>query len=156
MLKQFKARIVPMGANGAWACIKVPFDAAEVFGSRGRIAVKGTVNGCKFRSSIFPDGSGSHFLMVNKAMRECSGIKAGDRVDVLLETDNGSRRVTVPRDLRAALAADAGAAARFGALSYSHKKAYVDWIAEAKQPETRKVRVEKTLRMLTDKKTPKN
>jgi hypothetical protein len=156
MLKQFKTRIVPMGATGSWACIKVPFDAAEVFGSRGRIAVKGTVNGCKFRSSIFPDGSGFHFLMVNKAMRECAGIKTGDRVDVLLETDNGSRRVTVPRDLKTALASDAEAAARFGALSHSHKKAYVDWITEAKQPETRKARIEKTLRMLADKKPPKN
>ncbi len=49
--------------------------------------------------------------------------------------------MSVPADLRAALAADAAAAQGFEALSYSHQREYVDWIEEAKRAPTRARRV---------------
>jgi len=151
-VRKFKAKIVAMGETGSWACIRLPFDAEKAFGSRGRVAVKGTVNDFAFRSAIFPDGSGSHFMMVNKAM--CDGAKCaiGDTVAVTMEPDTVARTVTVPTDLKAALAKDKAAAALFGKLAYSHKKEYVDWITAAKRPETRADRVAKALRMLVEKK----
>jgi uncharacterized protein YdeI (YjbR/CyaY-like superfamily) len=47
----------------------------------------------------------------------------------------------VPGDLRRALEADAAARAAFAALPPSHRRAYVEWIEEAKRPETRARRV---------------
>ena len=49
--------------------------------------------------------------------------------------------LVVPADLKAALAKDKKAAATFEGFSYSHKKEYVEWVAEAKREETRKARV---------------
>jgi hypothetical protein len=53
-----------------------------------------------------------------------------------------------PDDLREALDANGEAAAFFGKLAPSHKKEYILWITEAKRPETRLARVEKTIEKL--------
>lgn len=37
--------------------VAVPFDVPAAFGSRARVAVRGTINGFAFRSSIFPYGA---------------------------------------------------------------------------------------------------
>jgi hypothetical protein len=150
--RQFKVKIVPMG-NEHWSCIKIPFNVEQAFGSRARVAVKGTMNGFPFRSSIFPDGSGSHFMMVNKAMREGANVETGDTVKVTMEPDIKARTITVPKDLKAALSPLPTLNSLFSSLTYSHKKEYVDWITDAKRPETRKARIAKTLKRLADKKT---
>lgn len=54
-------------------------------------------------------------------------------------------RLEVPDDLTAALAGDKAAAAAFERLSFSHRKEYVEWITEAKKPETRARRLARTL-----------
>jgi uncharacterized protein YdeI (YjbR/CyaY-like superfamily) len=47
----------------------------------------------------------------------------------------------VPDDLRDALAARAGAAAAFAAFTAGRRREYVEWIVEAKRPETRAKRL---------------
>lgn len=47
----------------------------------------------------------------------------------------------VPDDLRAALAANAAARATFDGFPPSHRREYLEWIVEAKRPETRARRV---------------
>lgn len=51
--------------------------------------------------------------------------------------DNEPRAFAIPDDLARALAEHAGAAGRFAALSYSYHRQHVEWIEEAKKPETR-------------------
>jgi hypothetical protein len=55
------------------------------------------------------------------------------------------RALPVPADLRVALARNARAGKAFAALSPSHRREYIEWIAEAKREETRARRVETTL-----------
>lgn len=57
--------------------------------------------------------------------------------------------VTPPDDLKAAFEKSPAALAFFETLAPSHKKEYVRWITEAKRPETRTSRVEKTIEMLS-------
>jgi len=69
--------------------------------------------------------------------------------------DRVNRVVTPPKDLQKLLAKSAKARATFEALSFTHQKEYVVWIVEAKKPETRAVRVEKTIEKLSEgKKNP--
>jgi uncharacterized protein YdeI (YjbR/CyaY-like superfamily) len=72
-------------------------------------------------------------------------VDAPDRVRVTMELDTEPRTVRVPPDLRAALREDADARASFAKLSYTHRREYVDWIEEAKRPETRARRVAGTV-----------
>lgn len=55
----------------------------------------------------------------------------------------------VPADLKKALAANVKAAATFQNFAPSHRRAYLDWIADAKQPATRERRLRTTIEWLT-------
>lgn len=60
----------------------------------------------------------------------------------------GRIRVTVPADLRNTLARHPKARAFFTGLAPSHRREYVEWITEAKRPETRAKRIVTTLEWL--------
>ncbi len=49
----------------------------------------------------------------------------------------------LPADLEAAL--DDAARTAYDGLSYTHRKEWVRWVEEAKKPETRATRIEKTV-----------
>jgi len=51
-------------------------------------------------------------------------------------------------DLRSAIEADAGAAAAFEMLSYTLKKELVQWVSQAKRPETQRRRMAQAMEML--------
>ena len=57
---------------------------------------------------------------------------------------------TPPEDLAAALAANAAAAATFVAFPEGQRREYVDWIVDAKRPETRAKRLEQTIMWLAE------
>jgi len=132
----------------------VPFDVKEVFGTRARVPVRGTINGFVYRSSIFPMGKGGcHMMVVNKEMRDGAGAGFGDTVEVVMEQDTAPRTVTVPPVLKKVLAANKRAQALFDKLSYTHRKEFVRWVTEAKRPETRAHRLAKVVPMLLRGKT---
>jgi uncharacterized protein YdeI (YjbR/CyaY-like superfamily) len=62
-------------------------------------------------------------------------------VPVVLESDDAPRTVEVPDDLAAALDAAPGARAGFDGRSFSHRREWVEWVTEAKRPETGERRV---------------
>ena len=130
----------------------IPFSVEKVFGTKARPPVKGTVNGFPFRNSLMPEGNGVHSMMFSKALQKSANAKAGDTVKVVLTPDTAPRTVTVPADFKKALGGKKSAKEFFDQLSYSHKKAYVDWITGAKQNETRTRRSKKALSLLTAKK----
>ena len=147
-MPEFHERLEARGPGGAWIFITVPFDAAAEFGGRGRVPVAGTINGFAFRSSLLPVGDGTHRLAVNKSMQAGAQAAAGDLVAVVMRRDDDERIVEVPDELRHALAGAPAAAATFEQFAYSHRKAYVDWVASAKASETRERRAAKAVSML--------
>jgi hypothetical protein len=142
----FKARLIGRGPAKAWAFLPIPAAVTQHLATRARVPVAGTMNGASFRSSLMPQGDGSHAMMVNQDLRTRAGATIGDMVSVSLGLDVAPRTVTVPTDLASKFAPDA--ARRFAALSYSHRKEYVDWITSARKPETRARRVEETIKRL--------
>ena len=146
--QEFEAAIELMGPKETWARIFVPFDVQHVFGTKSRVAVMGTLNGFPFRSSLFPDGDGRHYLYINRGLREGANAKPGELVRVELEIDSIPRKVEIPEDLMIILAQNPVADARFDKMDPSHKKEYVDWIESAKKPETRSNRVEQAIPLI--------
>jgi hypothetical protein len=154
MKQTFSIRIVGRGPHGAWAHLPIPFSVDKAFGSKARVAVRGTINAFAFRSSIMPRGDGTHYMAVNQTVRAAAGAGIGDLVKVVMEPDTAPRTVTVPAYLNKALKVS-GLAKVFAAESYSHRKELVDWIAQAKKPDTRDRRIGKCLKLLAERKTPK-
>ena len=134
-------------AGSEVAAIVAPFDVQEIFLTRGRVPVHGTINGFTFRSSLMPMG-GCHMIAVNRAMRAGAKAKAGDIVDVVLERDDEERTVDLAPLLQKALAKSKRAAANWELQSYTNRKEMARAIAEAKQDETRVRRLTKVMDVL--------
>lgn len=128
--------------------ISIPFDVQKVFGTRARVPVRGTINGFPFRSSIFPDSNGPHYMAVNREVREGAGAKGGETISVVMERDDEPRTVEPPADFLRALRSDKAARETWERLSYTHRKEHVRAVEEAKRPETRARRIEKSISML--------
>jgi len=148
LAKKMKFQVKLLKAEGSEATgIEAPFRVEEVFGTRGRVAVRGTINGFAFRSSLMPMG-GCHKMAVNKNMREGAGVKAGDMVKVVLERDEAERTVEIPPLLKKELAKSKTATANWEKNSYSNRKEMARSIVEVKQEETRARRVAKVMDVL--------
>jgi hypothetical protein len=126
------------------AALRPPFDVPEIFGTKARVPVRGTMNGFPFRSSLCNMGSG-HFMAVNKQIREGAKCKAGDVVDVLLQRDRDERVVTVPADVKKVIASNKAAQNTWDSLSYTHQKEWVRAIADARKEETKQARLKKMM-----------
>jgi hypothetical protein len=150
--RTFRAKLETEGPGAAWTFLRVPFDVEEMFGTRARVSVKGTINGFAFRSSIVPTGNGGHQMVVNKQMQSGAGARLGDTVRVEIAVDKVPRAVVAPPELKAALARNHEASEAYSALAPSHRKAFAEWVREAKKPETKARRAEKTIEMLLENK----
>src|SRR6266853_6959062 len=98
--ERFEARLERLRSRLNWVVIRVPFDAARVWGLRGQIKVKGEINGFAFRTSLFPTGEGRHFLLVNKRMQAGAGARPGMVARFHLQPDTEKRVAIVPRELQ--------------------------------------------------------
>lgn len=136
---RFRTRVeIPEGQTTA-TMFDVSVDLRAIFG-RARPPLVVTVNDHSYRSTPGIYG-GRAYLPLNRANREAAGVRAGDEIEVVLALDTEPRTVEIPADLAAALAADPAAQERFEAMSYSHRREYVEWVCEAKRPETRARRI---------------
>ena len=136
---RFRAKIEGEEA-GVVAAITPPIDVLEMYGTRGRVPVRGTINGFPFRSSLMPCG-GPHMIPVNKALCQGAGVQPGDVVDVVMERDAEPRTVEAPLELRKELARSKKAREQWEKLSFTHKKEMANSIRDAKQEETRERRL---------------
>jgi bifunctional DNA-binding transcriptional regulator/antitoxin component of YhaV-PrlF toxin-antitoxin module len=136
------------GAEGEAPTVELPFDAKERFG-KARAPVRGTVNGTAFRTTVAVYG-GVYMVAFDKELRERAGVAIGDEVEVTLAPDDEPRTVELPSALADALDEDAEAKAAYEALSYTHRREYAEWIADAKREETRARRVGKAVEMLRE------
>ncbi len=134
-----------MNATG----LDVPAKIVESLKSGKRPKVNVTINGYTYRSTVSVYG-GEYMLPLAKVNREAAGVKAGQSVKVTLELDSAPREVEVPKDFAAALK-KAGVLATFEALAFTHRKEHVRAIEEAKAPETRARRIEKSVAMVLAK-----
>lgn len=140
-MTQHKFKVKLLGQAGTEvAALKPPFDVAAVFERKGRVPVKGTINGFPFRSSLMNMGDG-HMMAVNAQLRAGARCKAGDTVAVLMELDQDKRKVEVPAYLKKIVEGDPKAREFWSQLSFTHQKEYVREIESAKRIETREKRI---------------
>ena len=64
----------------SWTFLILPKTASAKLPSRGMTAIEGTINGVPFQAVLEPDGQKSHWLKVDRKLREAAGADAGDIV----------------------------------------------------------------------------
>jgi hypothetical protein len=129
--------------------IRIPDEIVEGLGAGKRPAIRVTINGYTYRSTVAVMG-GAYMVGVNADNRAGARVKGGDEVDVDIELDTAPRDVTVPADFAAALDAEPEARRKFESLSPSNKGWHVTSIEGAKTDETRQRRIAKSVEALRD------
>jgi Bacteriocin-protection, YdeI or OmpD-Associated/Domain of unknown function (DUF1905) len=142
---RFKGRLETRGRGHV---VRLPFDVREELGAV-RAPVRVAINGRAFHTTTMRYG-GVDYIGLNRDVREAAGVRPGNTFRVELEHDAQPREVDVPAELERALAKDTTAKASFERLSYTHRKEYARWVAEAKRAETRARRLETALAMLRE------
>jgi len=127
--------------------LQVPDGVVEAMNAGKRPPVVVTVGGYTYRTTVAPMG-GTFWIPLAAEHREAAGVQAEEEVDVRIELDTAPRDTPVPDDLDAAL--DDAARSHFHSLAPSHRKEWVRWVEEAKKPETRAARIEKTVEALRE------
>jgi uncharacterized protein YdeI (YjbR/CyaY-like superfamily) len=140
--KSFEAALERDGTPLQWVIVRIPFDAAKIWGKRGQIRVKGEINGFQFRTSLFPTGDGRHVLVVNKRMRAGGKTDLGVTARFRMEPDPEKHELAVPVEFERALAEDKALRRWYGQLSNSTRNEIVKWIHGVKSPEARARRAE--------------
>jgi hypothetical protein len=140
---------VPTGGAG----VRLPFDPKDEFG-KVRAPVRVSIGAHPPFITTVMVYSGVAWVGLRKGQVAEMSLNPGDQVDVLVELDDAPREVELPDELAAALGADPDARAAFERMSFTHRKEYAKWVAEAKRPATKADRAAKTLQRLRDATRP--
>lgn len=126
---------------GDWTILLLPQSASAQLPSRGMTLVKGTINGHDLLTALEPDGNGSHWFKVDKALREAIGAKAGDTVTLEIASSKEWPEPEIPADLQAALAADPEVHTLWSSLTPMARWDWIRWIRATNRQETRAKRI---------------
>ena len=132
--------------EGSMCFIPIPFDPAPLFG-KTRAPVKVTLNGYTYRSTIASMG-GNVLIPLRKSNREAAGLEGGEKIEVRLDLDEEKREIKPPADFAKALRAAPPAWDRWRELRYSHQREFVEAMSDARKPETRRRRIETSVRQI--------
>jgi len=140
--KSFHATLERIQSRLGWTIIRIPFDVAKIWGTRGRLRVKGQINGFAFRTSLFPARGGGHILLVNKRMQKGGDVRLGMSAQFHLAPDLEERIAVVPLELKRFFTEDAHLRRWFEKLNYSTRNEIGKWIIQVKSQEARAHRAE--------------
>ncbi len=147
---RFKAKLLrPASPEGAaWSFVVLPAKASAKLPTRGMTTVDGRLDGHPFQTALEPDGQGSHWLKVTRAMREAADIASGDMVTLEITPSTVVPEPRIPVDLRKALAVAPDAKALWSHITTVARRDWIHWIISAKKAETRALRIANACSML--------
>lgn len=145
----YKAIIKQVGTMNA-AYVEFPYSVQDLFGKKGQVKIKALFDDkVNYRGVLAKMGKNeSHFLGLRQDVRKTIGKSFGDEVDVKLWEDKEERTVEIPKDVNVLFKKNKKPKELFDKMSYTHQKEYIQWIQEAKKPETRENRKLKMIDMI--------
>jgi len=78
-----EAEVEVFPQEGGWAFIRVPksySDVTKELADRGLVAITAAVGRTSWDTSLLPMGDGTHFIALNKRVRQAENIRIGDRI----------------------------------------------------------------------------
>lgn len=150
MKHTFKAKIYKIGIN--W-CVDVPTETTELLtAKKGRINIKGKINGFEFTKTLMPVKNGPYRLFVNKAMMKGGKTALGEVATFEIEQDNKkvNKEYPIPLQLIKRLKKE-DLTKEFDNLTSSRKKAILKYLNYVKTEETLLKNIDKLITQLKNK-----
>lgn len=150
--QRFLAALYRLGPN---YCVDVPEQVSAALGGERRIEVVGRVRLAgehgktgpasegRVRSALVPRGGGLHRLFLDSAARAAARATAGDRVQLVIQRDDGPRELPTPPALSRALDRVAGGREAFAAIPEATRTSMLAFLKQARGAERRARRVER-------------
>lgn len=129
-----------------WTFVEFPHDVQELFGKRGAVRVRGTVNGVPMDRALMPTKSGYHVIVFGDELRRKAKVKQGDRVTIEVWLDPEPNKVDLPEELEETLAFLPEFKRGWDALLPGRQRNICIWIRQARTTGTRAKRVAELLR----------
>jgi len=148
--KKFTVTLERMPGRLGWTIVRLPFDAVEFWGSRGALRVRGEINSFEFRTSLFPNGKGGHYLLVNKKMQKGGGVRAGEQAEFKLEPDTKERPVVLPIEMEKILKQEKQLRKFYDSFNDSIRRYIANEVASRKSPASRERRAEQVAEQLLE------
>lgn len=147
---RFKAKLLrPAAPKGvSWAFLVLPVKASAKLPTRSMVTVDGKCDGHAFQATLEPDGQGSHWLKVDKALQQAAGCAAGDTVTLAMTPVEVEPEPKVPTDLRKALLAHPAARSQWDDITPVARRDWIQWMTSGKKAETRERRIQTACDML--------
>lgn len=147
---RFKATLLRPAhpTRASWAFLVLPANASAKLPTRSMTTVDGSLDGHPFQATLEPDGHGSHWLKVTKALQEDAGAVVGDTVTLEVTPVAEEPEPRVPADLRKALAEAPAARAVWSDITPVARRDWIHWITSGKKAETRERRIATACDML--------
>ncbi len=118
-----------------------PYDVRAEFGTGGSVRINCWIDGVHKTGSLVPIGNGEHAIHIRKEILKKIGKQEGDEVQMLVEEDLSPRVLEIPDDFQWLLDEDPDLKAKFNELAFSYKAGIIEYINQAKRPETRAQRI---------------
>ncbi len=118
--------------------ITLPLDVVQSLKSQKISRVICTLNGQEaFHTGLMPDGNGSFFITLNKALVKKLALDIGSEVEVSLKEDTSKYGMPMPEELEELLIQDAEGDKHFHALTMGKQRNLIYIVNQAKRSETR-------------------
>lgn len=143
---RFTAVLERMPGRFGWTFVEFPHDVQELFGKKGTVRVKGTVNGVPMDRALMPTKSGCHVIVLGIDLRRQAKVKAGDRAAFEVWRDPHPEVIELPEELRETLDFLPAFKADWEGITPGMKRSILVWLNSAKTASTRAKRIAEVLR----------
>jgi hypothetical protein len=140
--KRFRAVLEKDPNALGWTIARVPFEPAKAWPKMIRLRVCGEMEGCSFRTSLFPAAGGGFFLLVNRRMQQEAGVGVGTAAEFLLQPDLEPRPAELPDELAALMEGEPELRGWYDGLTEYMRREIGKWIGGVKSDDSRMRRAE--------------
>lgn len=116
--------------------IVLPEKTLQELNQPKRVRIEGTINGTPFNLAIQHIKDGRRFLMVGNALRKETGLKAGDKVEVMFTLADPDE-IKLPEELIEVMEQDPQGKAVFCKFTPGLQRSLAHYVTSAKQVDTR-------------------
>ncbi len=151
MKQSFTTTLQNMNIGMQVTVIPIPISVEAAFGTRGKLDVKGTVDGLPMRRTLLSAGDGTHYFIINGVFRKRLGKAEGDTVFVEIEPDETYKDVEIPDFLLDELEENPIAKTEYDRSAPSMKRWILTYLTDVKSLDAKANRVLKVLDMMVQR-----